>query len=74
MVIFLKEGFILFILRVQVFSLHIDLCTTYLPGAFGGPRETSDLMELESQMIASHHVGAGNQSQVLGKSRQTFNC
>ena len=34
----------------------------------------SDPLELELQVLVSCHVGAGNQTLVLGKSIQCFNC
>ena len=43
-----------------VFCLHVCVYTTQVPGAHGGQR----WVELERQMVASHHVGAASQTQV----------
>ena len=37
------------------------------------PEETRGGMELELQVVVSHHIGDGNQTWVLGKSSQSFN-
>jgi hypothetical protein len=34
------------------------------------PEQESDSLELELKMIVSHHVGAGNQTQVFCKSNK----
>lgn len=35
--------------------------------AFGGQTEASDLLELKSQMVVSHHVSAGDPIHILCK-------
>jgi hypothetical protein len=44
------------------------LCTTYVLGAPLRPKEASGPVELESQMVMSHHVNDETQAQVLRKS------
>lgn len=41
--------------HVDLFSLRV-----YMPGAQGSRKRAFDFLELESQMVVSHHVGAGN--------------
>ena len=41
-----------------------------LSNAFGGQKRVLDPLELELQMVVSHHVGARNQTQVLCKQEQ----
>lgn len=38
----------------------LHLCTIFVPGACGDEKRESDLVELELQVIVSHHVSAGN--------------
>lgn len=38
--------------------LHVCMCSMYMPGVQGGQNSTSDLLELELQMIGSCGVGA----------------
>ena len=45
--------------------VHICLCTSCVFGACGGQKRALDALELELQMVVSHHMGAGNQTQVL---------
>ena len=47
---------------------HVCLCTIYVPGAHRSQQRRLGTLELELQTIESHHVGAGNQIQVLWKS------
>jgi hypothetical protein len=46
--------------------VHVWLCTLCVQ-ARGGQKRALDPLELELQMVASHHVGAGNQTLVLCK-------
>ena len=43
--------------------------TLSIPGAHGGQNKASDSLELELRVGVSSHVGAGNWTQVLCKSR-----
>lgn len=36
------------------------ICTTCVQGAHVGQERMSDLLELESEVIVSHHVASGN--------------
>lgn len=58
-----------FILYVGVFGLHVCLCTRFMPGAIEGQKRASDSLGLELGVVSSH-VGAGNLTQVLGRSSQ----
>ena len=44
---------------VWAFCLHVCLCTTYMPGAYGVQKRVLDPLELELQTVVSHHVDAG---------------
>lgn len=50
-------------------GLHACVCTMYMPGACGGQEE---LDPLESQIVVSYNVGAGNQPWVLLKRQQVL--
>jgi hypothetical protein len=41
-----------------MFYLHVCLCI--MPNALGDQKKVSDFMELELQMVLSHHMGAEN--------------
>lgn len=43
--------------------LHVYLCTTCGPGAQGTQKRASDRLKLKLQMVVTHHVGAGNQTE-----------
>lgn len=45
---------------VHLGTTCVHLGTTCVPGAHGDQKIVSYPLELELQMIASHHVGAGN--------------
>ena len=46
-------------------------CATYAqPGACEGQKRASNLLELEIQIVVSHHVGVGNRTQVIWRSSQ----
>lgn len=47
------------ILCVWVFCLHAYLCTTCVPDPLRGQKRASGSLELESQKVMRHHVGAG---------------
>jgi hypothetical protein len=44
--------------------------TAYAPDTQRDQKRESDCLELELQMVVSHHVDAGNQTQVLCKSNK----
>lgn len=46
------------------------MCTMFVPGACGGLKRASDPVELGLLMVVSHHVRAGNKTQVLYKSNK----
>lgn len=50
--------------------LHLHMCATCMPGAQEGQKRRSDPLELESQVIVSHDVGARNGTGILWKSSQ----
>ena len=58
------------ILCVWVFCLHAYLCTTCVPDPLRGQKRASGSLELESQKVMRHHVGAGKWIQVFCKSSQ----
>lgn len=51
-----------------LFPLHARLGITWVSGACGG--QESDPLELVLKIIVSHHMGTGNQTQVLRSSSQ----
>lgn len=53
-----------------MFCLHAYMCVPYMSGVPGDHRKKLNPLELELQIILSHHVGAENQSQVLCKNIQ----
>jgi hypothetical protein len=44
---------------------HLSMCSSH-----GDQKRESDALELEFQMVVSHHVDAGNRTQVFCKSSQ----
>ena len=50
------------------FCLHSRMCTVDMPGAWGS--QDRALSPLEFQIVVSHHMGAGNQTQVHCKSNK----
>lgn len=68
-----------------MFGLLLCLCTTCIPSAFGGQKRRLDYLKLELQMVVSHDMdlelnpgpleglGAGNQTQVLGRVATALN-
>lgn len=57
-----------FICSMCAFCLPACLCTTCLPGAHKGHKRTSDLLDLQLQMVACCHMCAGNRIHFLCKS------
>lgn len=55
-----------------MFFLHVCLYTTCEPGALRSQKKF-DSLELELQVAVSHHVGAGFQTQVLGRALSALN-
>jgi hypothetical protein len=49
--------------------LLICMCTLCVLDACRGQKRTSDPLVCESQMLMSHHVGAGSQSWVLCRNK-----
>jgi hypothetical protein len=53
---------------MTVCCLCVYMCTMCVSDALGSQKRESDLdSALESQMVESHHMYAGNQTQVLSK-------
>jgi hypothetical protein len=48
-----------------MFCLHVCLCIMFVSGVHRGQKRVSDLLELELEIVASCHVGAGNQTWAL---------
>lgn len=46
----------------------LPACLGRVPGARGGQKSVFESLGLELQIVVSHHVGAGKQTQVLHKS------
>ena len=51
--------------------LYAWMCATWESGALGDQSRTLNSLELESQMVMSHLVGAGNQTCILWKSSES---
>lgn len=64
-----KKRFILFYVYVCVLPVCM-YCTTYVLGTCRGEKRLLGPLELELQVLLSHHVGAGDQIWVLWKSGQ----
>lgn len=45
--------------------------SVHMPGTHGGKKRVWDLLELEKSAAVSHHVGAGNGTEVLHKNKYT---
>lgn len=60
-----NKGQIHFSVYLWVFCLHMNLSTTSVLGTFRGQKRAVNLLEMGLQMGMKHHVGAGNQTQVL---------
>lgn len=50
-----------------MFYLHVCMCVTCVPGIQGSKKRALGPLELDLWMIVSHHVDAGNQTQVIRK-------
>jgi hypothetical protein len=48
--------------------------SVYVLAALRGQEKESDLLELELQMIGSHHMNVGNQTWVLWENNHALNC
>ena len=48
------------------------MCATCPPGTRGSQKRAPDPLELESEMVVSHHTGARNQPRVLCKNKSFF--
>lgn len=59
----------LFLKFLCVWVLCLFECAPYACSAHGDQKRASDPPELELHMVLSHHVGAGNETLVLWKSR-----
>jgi hypothetical protein len=62
-----------FILCVWLFCLHVCLCTTCMPCACRGQKRASDPLEVELKTVGRHHVGAGNQTWLSGRTLSALN-
>jgi hypothetical protein len=51
--------------------MYVCMCTICVPGAGGGQKKASDL--LEQEMALSHNVDAGNRTENSGKVASTLN-
>lgn len=60
-----NKGLIGFSVCLWVFCLHTNLSTISVLGAYRGQKRAANLLEMGLQMGMKHHVGAGNQTQVL---------
>lgn len=57
-----------------MFCLYMCLCITYRPGACGVRKRLTDPLELDLQMVLSHHVGTRDKIQVICKKTSALNC
>lgn len=58
---------VILILQTWVFCVDVCLCTTCMPGAYGGQRSESDTLGLELQVMVNHGVGVWDRTRVLWK-------
>ena len=49
---------------------YMDVCAPHVCSTHRGQKMASEIMKLELRMVVSHHVDAGNQTQVFCKSSQ----
>lgn len=54
--------------RTNCFYLYAYLSVESMPGAHGAQKRASDTLDLEFEVIISHHLGAGNRTLDLLKS------
>lgn len=59
------SGIFNLILCLRVFCLHMCMYTVCVPHARGGQKRPTDALELEIQMVISHHWGTRNETWVL---------
>lgn len=57
----------------MMFCLHLYVCTTCVPGAFGSQETAFDSQGLNLQMVASCYVDAGFELGSFGGATRTFN-
>lgn len=50
--------------------MQVHICTIYVPDDHAGQKRVSDNLEMELQTVVSHHMGAGNLTQVLCKNNK----
>ena len=55
---------------MYMFGFYVCMCTMCMPGTCGGQNGTLDPLELEYQMVVSHHMDAEDQTLVLCKNNQ----
>lgn len=63
--LFLKIHF--FLLCVSVFVPNVCICSRCILGVFKVHKRLLDLLEVEIWMVVSHHVDAGNWTQILSR-------
>lgn len=51
--------------------ISVHMC---VPGACGAQKRVLDALELDLQAVMSQHVGVGNQTLVLRKSKKSNQC
>jgi hypothetical protein len=66
----LKCHYFSFVFYVYGYSAFIYICVPRVPGALQGKKRVLNHLELELPTVVSHHLGTGNQTWVLWKSRQ----
>lgn len=60
-----------FYMPMNIFCLHVCMGMTCVSSARGGQERKSNLLKLKLQVLVNYQVGAGNQIQVLYKSRRS---
>lgn len=50
----------------------MDVCAPHAFSVYGGQKKKLDPLDLELQMVLSHHMGAGNQILVVWKRSQSL--
>lgn len=54
-----------------MFCLSVWLCTMYVFGVQGDQKKVLNPVELDLQVVVSHHVGSGTQTWVLCKNKHS---
>jgi len=54
-----------YVCMVYVCIMYVCMCITCILGTHESQERTLDVLELELQMVVSHHVGSGNKIPVL---------